>query len=229
VCKGQYDIDRTARSSVNRMALSHEEKISKFVGSIDKKLQKMDSTYSHLSVILSNCGWQKKGTSNLREITDALEERDIYADPELTKNVSYAAIVHFQRGPWVKGLRLAKEDHLRDFLIENFSRIDGFSDLEQPKAEVYLKRSGNKIDILCRDRVTGAYVVIELKQEVGKPVTQIGDYMAEVKRDRAKGRFDVKGIVITGEPIRLASALSDIDGFPVKWLTYSIDLTLAES
>jgi len=92
-----------------------------------------------------------------------------------------------------------------------------------------LKRSGNQSDILCRERGAIAFVVIELKQEVGRPVTQIGEYMAEVDRDRAKGRFDVKGIVITGRPMAQASDHPTISPYPVKWLTYSIDLTLAET
>lgn len=109
------------------------------------------------------------------------------------------------------------------------SLIDEYSDLEKPKAKVYLTRSGREIDILCRERGTGTYVVIELKQDVGKPVIQIGEYMAEVDRDKAKGRFDVKGIIITGRPMPLASEFPTIGPYPVKWLTYSIDLTLAET
>jgi hypothetical protein len=64
----------------------------------------------------------------------------------------------------------------------------------------------------------------------GRPdIKQIHDYLAEVDRDEAESRFGVKGIVITGRPMPLASEFPIIGPYPVKWLTYGIDLTLAET
>jgi hypothetical protein len=227
--KGQRGIDTVAWSSVEPMALSHEEKIGKFVDSIDKKLRIKDSTYSHLSVILSNCGWQKKGPNNVGEINDALELRGIYTQPTLTKSVPYDSRVYFHRDHREKPLLFADEDHLRDFLVDNFHRIDDFADLVNPKPEFHLQRSGKKIDILCRERGTGAYVVVELKRDFGTPVTQIHEYLDEVSEDLAKEQFDVKGIIITGRPMPLAADYSTIGGFPVQWLTYNVGMTLAET
>jgi hypothetical protein len=104
---------------------------------------------------------------NLERITRALETRDIYADPKLTKRRGYSELIHFKKDLWPKRLLLADEDHLRDFLVKNFSRIDEFDDLEDPEAEVRLERSGKQIDILCRERGTRAHVVIELKLDDG--------------------------------------------------------------
>ena len=46
--------------------------------------------------------------------------------------------------------------------------------------------------------------------------------------DKAKGKFDVRGIIITGRPMALAAELPTIGGFPVQWLTYTMDLKLVE-
>jgi hypothetical protein len=110
---------------------------------------------------------RRQGTTNVREINDALEVQGIHTQPTLTMSVPYEARVYFHRDHREKPLLFADEDHLRDFLVDNFHRIDDFADLENPEAEVRLERSGKQINILCRERGTRAHVVIELKLDDG--------------------------------------------------------------
>lgn len=206
------------------MALTRGQRIRRFVDSIDAKLERSESTFSQLHVILKSCGWKAKGSQNLSIIQQALAERGIFTWPRLTTRVDRTHRIYFRKEPWEPRLLFANEADLRDFLVVNFNQIEAFNNLRDPKPEHRL-RSQNRIDILCRGRLTDDYVVIELKVEYRDVVDQIGSYMREVDETLAKRHQEVRGIVITGRPVPdLALSHATVRGYRVDWLTYQVNL-----
>ena len=82
------------------------------------------------------------------------------------------------------------EHDLERFVFENFSELPELCDLEVLETQ-YSVSDTERVDILCRDRRTSGYAVVELKK--GGPAEGI------VAREATDGK-PVRGIVITGQP-----------------------------
>ncbi len=108
--------------------------------------------------------------------------------------------------------------------------IPEFQKLKQPKTEFKLP-SGLRIDILCREKKTNAYVAIELKKHDVDPVDQLHKYLIELDEmiaRKASRPFAVKGMIITGEPnAALERTLPErIPDYPVRWFLYRAEVKL---
>lgn len=102
------------------------------------------------------------------------------------------------------------ESHLEEFIVENWEttllykelRLDILKDDETGQAigEQYKMGNGKKIDILCKNKKTGGYTVIELKRGVTNTdvLGQIKMYIGWLKRNFAEGK-PVDGIIIAHE------------------------------
>lgn len=134
--------------------------------------------------------------------------------------------------PEEKRLRFPVHAGLERFLAENFPFL--FPGLSLVKTEYELP-SGNRADMLAKDKTTGDWVVIELKPAVPDRgvVSQIVDYMQEVRSapPSKRGGHGVRGMVITGEadPVlqEHVQVLAAEEGFQLDWLVYRIEMTLA--
>ena len=112
------------------------------------------------------------------------------------------------------------ESQLEEILLGNWEKIQEFNDLEilQEDGEYigrqYDTREVGRIDLLCKNKKIGDFVVVELKRgkESDKVVGQTLRYMGWVKKNMAKPGQTVKGIIITFE------------GDPDKKLTYALEL-----
>jgi len=124
------------------------------------------------------------------------------------------------------------EQYLEQFLSDNWERVDFGRDLElwspdgRPPRQFDASPAG-RIDFLCRDRGTGALVVVELKR--GTPsdavVGQALRYMAWVKAELAQADQAVEGIIVVGEADeRLLYSVSVVPQLCV--MNYRIDFRL---
>jgi hypothetical protein len=125
----------------------------------------------------------------------------------------------------------ALETHLEEFLDRNWQSIDFGSKLEKYQVE---EQSGRQfpvgswsIDFLCSDKLTGDFVVVELKR--GKTsdaaVGQILRYIAYVKENLAKPGQSVRGIIIAKEiDEALRYAIKPLPNVEVP--TYRVDFRL---
>lgn len=129
------------------------------------------------------------------------------------------------------------ESQLEDLIVSKWDSIPEFKDLEilQEDGEYigqqYDTKEVGRIDLLCRNKKTGAFVVVELKRgrESDKVVGQVLRYIGWVKENLAKSGQDVYGIIITfeGDPDpRLKYALLPI-GNLVKLKFYKISITIS--
>ncbi len=154
--------------------LTHSEKISKLVSSKLAKLEApgTETTRSKLHVILHDCGWKKRGSENLERIQAAFEEAGTYPEPMLTApGIDWDQMIYFSREKpdpyfpdwYAPQHAFPTEKSLQRFLVQNFSVIPEFLDLKQPQME-YKLPSELRVDILCRERRSNAYVAIELKK-----------------------------------------------------------------
>lgn len=106
-----------------------------------------------------------------------------------------------------EGLPTEVESQLEDLLIGNWERIPEFNDLEilQEDGEYigqqYDTKEVGRIDILCKNKKTGDFVVVELKRgrESDKVVGQILRYIGWVKKKLANENQKVCGLIITYE------------------------------
>jgi len=126
------------------------------------------------------------------------------------------------------------ERHLEDFLVENWEKTPlgkQYSLLEEDGDMVgqQYKTNIGRIDLLAREKKTGNWVVIELKK--GRPgasvVGQLATYMAWVKHNLARGKEEVKGVIIAGEADeKLKYAVEMIPN--VEFFTYSVKFDLQQ-
>ena len=132
--------------------------------------------------------------------------------------------------------RFALEKHLEDFLIENWEHTSLYKDLQldilkdedtgQSIGVQYRLLNNKVIDILCRNKKTGGFTVIELKRggTSTNVLGQIKVYMGWIKKNFANGR-PVDGIIIAqeyNEDIKYAL----IDEKDLKLLTFKIRFEL---
>lgn len=125
------------------------------------------------------------------------------------------------------------EKFLREFLVANWAKtelgghLDIYEDDQDPAVE-YTTDVG-RIDILAREKTTGAWVVIELKKgrDSDKVVGQLLRYMGWVKKHRAKSGENVKGVIITSDPDeRIKYAISVTQG--ITFFSYRLQFDLVE-
>ncbi len=128
------------------------------------------------------------------------------------------------------------EKYLEGFLVSNWEKIDLANDLD-----IYEDENGDvvgqqfptdvgRIDILCTDRRTGNFVVIELKKGRSSDTVlgQVLRYMGWVKHHLGKGG-DVRGVIISNEgDEKLKYALQAV-GADVRLITYEVSFELKEA
>ena len=132
--------------------------------------------------------------------------------------------------------RFALEKHLEDFLIENWEHTSLYKDLQldilkdedtgQSIGVQYRLLNNKVIDILCKNKKTGGFTVIELKRggTSTNVLGQIKVYMGWIKKNFANGK-PVDGIIIAqeyNEDIKYAL----IDEKDLKLLTFKISFEL---
>lgn len=228
--------------------LTTAKQTDRFANRIDQTLRSDErSTTSmrvvtgcHFNVALVECGFRRRGEKNVALIEAALARRQVYASPSLTDpTVQFDQLVHFSRTPLdptrpaQRRLRFPVERDFESFVVENFGYL--FEHLRTPKRQYELP-SGNKIDILARDRASGDYVVMELKrasQDRGTP-SQIVGYMEELEaHERAQGRQKprgVRGLVLTSERNEMltghVAALAEHHHYQIEWLVCRVEMAL---
>ena len=132
--------------------------------------------------------------------------------------------------------RFYLERHLEDFLVENWDNTVLAKDfgLEiltneetgEVEGEQYRTETGRRIDILCRNKKTGGFTVIELKRNrtSDEVVGQIQSYMGWVIKRLANGK-PVDGIVVchdADEDLRFALVTAS----NVRCLLYQVSFDL---
>ena len=136
-----------------------------------------------------------------------------------------------------EGLPTEVESQLEEFLINNWEKIPEFNDLEilQEDGEYigqqYDTKEVGRIDLLCKNKKTENFVIIELKKgrESDKVVGQTLRYIGWVKKNLANDGEKVYGIIITfeGDPdSRLKYALEPIKEF-IQLKFYKISITIS--
>jgi hypothetical protein len=127
------------------------------------------------------------------------------------------------------------EQYLEEFLHSNWERVDFGRPLElwspddRPPRQFDTGEAG-RMDFLCRDRETGAIVVVELKRAAPSDsvVGQILRYMGWVKAELARPEQPVEGIIVVGESDqRLRYSVATTPA--VRVMSYSIDFTLHDA
>jgi hypothetical protein len=129
------------------------------------------------------------------------------------------------------------ESQLEDIVISSWDNLPEFKDLEilQDDGEYigqqYDTKEVGRIDLLCRNKKTKNYVVIELKKgrESDKVVGQILRYMGWVKTNLVKNGEKVRGIIITfeGDPdLKLKYSLELIKDL-IQLKFYKINITIS--
>lgn len=127
------------------------------------------------------------------------------------------------------GQNFAFEQHLEDFLIANWEKIDFAAGYEllinddgQPISKQY-RADGGRIDILVRDKKTKDYVVIELKKNRPTDVVvgQVRRYIGWVTEKLAEPeKVKVRGIIIVpmeSDDLRYALyGMNDIEAYVYK-------------
>lgn len=221
------------------MRLTHEGRIARFVAKKVAALANRDYARSRLEVVLGDCGWTKRGEKNTHRIQEACEKAEIYPEPMLTTpGIAWDEQIYFsgtKPEPYCPEFYIPSpafwlEKNLQRFLVQNYRKVPGLQHLKDLKTEFALP-SRRRIDILCRERGTNAFVVIELKRAKRDPVGQIGGYLDEVREklaSRESPEPQVKGIIITGQPnAALERSLPDrISDFEVSWFLYRVKLDL---
>jgi len=135
-----------------------------------------------------------------------------------------------------EGFPTELESQLEEYIISNWEKIPEFNELEilqedgEYLGQQYDTKEVGRIDLLCKNKKSGDYVVIELKKgkESDKVVGQALRYIGWVKKNLAKEK-KVNGIIITfeGDPdVRLTYALEPIREFvQLKFYKFSIKIS----
>ena len=149
----------------------------------------------HLGIV-EGCGYEKRGPKNLRLIQEAMESAELYPEPRLTalglkqEDLVYFSLVRPKpyRDEDYEGLRaFANEEQLENFLIENFDRIPAFKSFKEPKRQFKIPGTKWEVDVLCRERISNGYVVIELKfDKSAYPISNLGKYLPAIESKLAK-------------------------------------------
>ena len=198
------------------MANTVEDRIAKLVQDTDGSLLKLEKSgeptrFSHKRRLFvgpySSLGLKRKGRVTLARAQAAFEEAGISPQPPLTGDgLTTRQWVYFGRTrPRVEApsrrLMFEREHDLERFVFENFNKLPELCDLEVLETQ-YPVSDTERADILCRDRRTNGYAVVELKKgDPGKGiVAQINKYMAHIVAHEATDGKPVRGIVITGQP-----------------------------
>jgi hypothetical protein len=125
-------------------------------------------------------------------------------------------------------LRVALEQYLEDLLIARWDSLPWGQELEYLARQVECGLLGT-LDILAGDRMSGEYVVIELKRDQGddEVVGQVSRYMGWIKQHRADPKsVGVRGIIVAHEATdRLCSAVAPHSN--IGLYTYEFAVTLA--
>jgi len=134
-----------------------------------------------------------------------------------------------------EGLPAEVESQLEEFLISNWEKISEFGDLEilQEDGEYigqqYDTKEVGRIDLLCKNKKTGDFVVIELKKgrESDKVVGQTLRYIGWVKKNLAIQNQEVYGLIISYEDDpRLRYSLEPIKNL-IQLKFYKISITIS--
>jgi len=125
-------------------------------------------------------------------------------------------------------LRITLEQYLEDLLVEQWDTLPWAGQLEFIDRQVNCGKQ-DRLDILARDRISGDYVVVELKRDQGddEVVGQVSRYMGWIKHRRADHEgVGVRGIIVAHEVTsRLRSAV--LPHPIISVYTYRFSLTLA--
>ncbi len=165
----------------------------------------------------------------------AVSDVDLDSDLDTILNYYNQAIGHsvaIETSPVSQGV-FYMEKQLEDFLIENWDNTelgkkydliveDGDLVSQQYRTDV------GPIDILAKEKRTGAFVVIELKknQTSDDTVGQVARYMGSITKNKANG-VPVKGVIIAARyDQRLEYALSAIQNIEVY--LYEVGFKLKE-
>ncbi len=219
-------------------ASAHQELIERFVVRKKKALDGQDHVRAKLKTVLKECGWARTSATNCKRIQKALVAAGIYPEPILdAEGVQFEDWIYssqvkpkpYKRKNYSKWA-FASEETLRRFLLSNFDRIKQFKRLKKPQRE-YKLPSGRRVDILCRERKSNDYVVIEIKKDNKDPIGQLLLYLREVNEKLAKAEdppVKVRGMVISGQPNRaFKKALGEeLGGYAVAWHVYRVQMKL---
>lgn len=129
------------------------------------------------------------------------------------------------------------ESKLEDLIVNKWESLPAFANLEILQQDgdfigrQYDTRAVGRIDLLCKNRKSGDFVVIELKRgrESDKVVGQTLRYIGWVKKNLAKEGQKVTGIIITQEDDeRLRYAVDALDeyGRLIDLKFYKISITI---
>jgi len=134
-----------------------------------------------------------------------------------------------------EGIPVEVESQLEEFLISNWEKIPEFGDLEilqedgEYVGQQYDTQEVGRIDLLCKNKKTGDFVVIELKKgrESDKVVGQTLRYIGWVKKNLATQNQGLSGVIITYEDDpRLRYALEPIKDL-IQLKFYKISITIS--
>lgn len=197
----------------------------------EQKHKSFSSKYIEVNTVINNLAreyglslWQMDevwwvGKENKLPMSNELIPEDGYKPDEAYEN-QYPADV---------------ESQLESLLINNWDKISEFMELEilQEDGEFigqqYDTKEIGRIDLLCKNKKSNDYVVIELKRgrEGDKVVGQTLRYIGWVKKNLAKSSQNVKGMIITYEnDKKLSYALESIkDLIELKFYKISISIS----
>lgn len=195
-----------------------DERMRGFVESIDVALNsraaEMGSTDGalvrrKLSTVVRECG-RSKATREFRQaMATAFGQAGIYTFPGLAEpSLMRQDWVRFSRVPFLAAEALfPSEEDLEKFIAQLLGAVDPFRDLRLIKRQQRIRNC--RLDILAEERSAfgrGTLVVIELKKASGETaVRQVVRYMKAVRRSPQHEGRDVRGLVVTGRPDRLAA------------------------
>ncbi len=96
-----------------------------------------------------------------------------------------------------------READLEHFILDNWDRLDflnGYTLFKTPDGKMgnQLKISGlSTLDILCRYKLTGDFLIVELKYTAGsKDIDQVTRYIKEVEGKLARGNNSVRAMIV---------------------------------
>ena len=222
------------------MSSTHEAQIWKYAFATKEKVRGNPATFAHLKAVLEGCGYEKRGPKNLLLIQDAMESADLFPEPRLTAlglkqhDLIYFSLVRPKpyRDEDYEGLRaFDSEEQLEDFLFENFDRIGAFRNFKDPERQFKIPGTKWEVDILCRERRTDNYVVIELKfDKNANPITNLGKYLPAIDSKLAKPAGKrVKALVISPhvkKSVEVSMQQTLGKQYRIAWRRYRLDLRL---
>ncbi len=150
-------------------------------------------------------------------------------------NPEEAAVANYESRETSTYFSADTESHLESFLIDNWDSIPGlqnweiYAEEDEYIGQQYDTKKVGIIDILCRDKNTGDFVVVELKKSRAsdKVVGQVLRYIGWVKENLAKDK-NVYGIILTyagDKDLRLEYALKTVKDL-IKIKFYKINITI---